>query len=114
MVSKYIPKQGDIIFLNFNPQSGKEQAGKRPGLVVSDQGFNNLLGLLICCPITKQKKGYPFEVEIPKGIAIEGIILTDHMRSIDWRSRKAKFVCKAPEKTLEEALEKIRAIFNED
>lgn len=97
---KDIPKRGDLIVLNFNPQAGHEQAGRRNAIVLSPQKFNELTGFIIVCPITKQKKGYPFEVDLPKegialsgeGFPVTGVILTDQVKSLDWKARKLKIL----------------------
>lgn len=89
--SGYVPERGDLIWLNFNPQSGHEQAGKRPAVVLSPRSYNEKVGLAICCPITSKVKGYPFEVLLPSG-KVSGAILADQIRSLDWRSRNAAFI----------------------
>lgn len=92
----YVPGRGDIIWLSFNPQAGKEQAGTRPALVLSPKLYNKKVGLGIFCPISSKEKGYPFEVVLPDHLNTEGVVLTDQIRSLDWRSRNAKFVEKCP------------------
>jgi len=83
----YIPDRGDIVWLEFNPQAGHEQAGLRPALVISPAAYNSLVGLALMCPITSKIKGYPFEVLIPKKFKINGAILADQIKSLDWRTR---------------------------
>ena len=112
MVKKYIPKQGDVVFLNFNPQAGKEQKGKRPALVISPEKYNQKVGLALFCPITNQTKGYPFEVILPEKGAVKGAILSDHIKSLDWKQRKAKLICKAPKTVLEEVMQKIDVLLH--
>jgi|SRR5699024_1665539 len=93
-----IPERGDLIVLNFNPQAGHEQAGRRNAIVLSPKEFNQLTGFIVVCPITNQKKGYPFEVELPKegvslakgGYPITGVVLTDQVKSLDWTARNLK------------------------
>ncbi len=80
----YIPKRGDIVWLNLTPQSGREQSGRRPVLVLSPKSYNQKVGLALICPITNQAKGYAFEVEITRGLRIKGVILSDHVKSADW------------------------------
>lgn len=104
MVKRAIPDKGDIVYLNFSPQSGHEQAGHRPALVLSPKQFNKSV-FLIACPITSQVKGYPFEVEIPKGLPIQGVILVDQLRSVDWRSRGLKIKCQAPDDVVQDCLD---------
>ena len=108
-----VPKRGDAIFINFDPQSGTEQAGHRPALVLSPSAYNDKVGLAIVCPITGQAKGYPFEVDIPPGLEVYGVILADHVKSLDWRARNANVVCPLPTKTVNEVLEKLGALIGE-
>lgn len=102
----YIPERGDIIWITFNPQAGHEQAGRRPALVLSPAAYNGKIGLAILCPITSQIKGYPFEVLIPQKMKIGGVILSDQVKSLDWRARQAELVCRLPEAVLNEVLQK--------
>jgi mRNA interferase MazF len=107
----YVPSQGDIVWLHFNPQAGHEQAGHRPALVLSAKSYNKKRGLALFCPLTSKIKGYPFEVVLPNDSKIGGgVVLADQIRSLDWRERKAKFVCKAPTEVLEEVMAKIAAL----
>ena len=106
VAGKYTPQKGDLIWLNFTPQSGHEQAGKRPAIVLSPQTYNRKTGLIITCPITSKIKGYPFEVEI-RGSKINGVILSDQVKSLDWKSRQAEFIEKAPQETLHEVQSKL-------
>jgi mRNA interferase MazF len=112
MVKNYIPEQGDLIWLEFTPQAGHEQSGLRPALVVSPASYNGAVGLALMCPITSKIKGYPFEVLLPKKSKIQGTILSDQIKSLDWRIRKAKFIAKASTQVLEETIEKIQAIIS--
>jgi len=105
-VSEYFPGRGDIVWLDHDPQRGHEQAGKRPAVVLSPAEYNKKIGLAIFTPITSKIKGYPFEVRI-KLTKIDGVILADQVKSLDWRSRKIKFIEKAPESILTEVNEKI-------
>ena len=106
MSSAYIPDRGDIVWLDFNPQAGHEQAGKRPALVVSPKDYNSAVGLALFQPITSKQKGYPFEVVLPANLPISGIILSDQIKSLNWRIRKIKYICTIPEKYCTEAIEK--------
>ncbi|HED07750.1 MAG TPA: endoribonuclease MazF [Ignavibacteria bacterium] len=106
------PDRGDIIWLSFNPQSGHEQSGRRPALVISPKEYNEKTDLAIFCPITSQVKGYPFEVKIPDNLEISGVILSDQIKSLDWKTRKAKFICKLPKTALKETLNKINVLLN--
>ncbi|MBN8535854.1 MAG: endoribonuclease MazF [Deltaproteobacteria bacterium] len=106
----YIPNRGDIVWLNFSLQAGHEQVGTRPALILSPEKYNKKTGLAVCCPITSNVKGYPFEVAV-KGKKITGAVLSDHLKNLDWKVRKAKFIEKAPNVALEECLMKISALF---
>ena len=114
MTSRYIPAQGDIVWLQFNPQAGHEEAGRRPALVVSPKEYNRKVGLALFCPVTSQVKGYPFEVLLPSGLAASGAVLSDQVKSLDWRVRKAKRLCTAPEGVVEEVLGKILALVRKE
>jgi len=107
-----VPERGDIVWLSFNPQSGHEQFGRRPALVISPQEYNEKTDLAIFCPITNQVKGYPFEVKIPDNLEISGVILSDQIKSLDWRTRNAEFICKLPKSLLNETISKINALLN--
>lgn len=102
MKKPYVPRRGDIIWVDMNPQAGREQAGRRPAVVLTPEKYNGRVGLAIVCPITSKVKGYPFEVVIPPKMKITGAILADHVRSIDWNARNAEFVCALPEVTMNE------------
>lgn len=106
----YIPECGDIVWLEFTPQAGYEQAGHRPALVVSPKAYNEKVGLALFCPITSNVKGYPFEVVLPEKFEVSGVILSDQIKSLDWRVRKAKRITYAPRDVLEEVLAKILAL----
>lgn len=109
----YIPNRGDIVWITFNPQTGHEQAGRRPALVLSPGAYNGKVGLAILCPITSQVKSYPFEVIIPDGLKIGGAILSDQVKSLDWKARQAEFVCKLPAAALDEVLQKLGALIGQ-
>ena len=93
MARRYVPSRGDVVWLSFSPQAGHEQAGRRPALVISPASYNGKVGLVLLCPITSQVKGYPFEVSIPAGLEVSGVVLSDQVKSLDWHARKAEFVC---------------------
>lgn len=101
MSGTWIPSAGDFISINFDPQAGHEQAGWRPALVLSARSYNSKAGLAIVCPITNQAKGYPFEVPIPNGCSVTGVVLSDQIKSIDWRARKARRLTAAPRSVTE-------------
>ena len=107
----YVPDRGDIIWLEFDPQKGHEQKGRRPGIVLSKKEYNQKSNLAIICPITSKIKDYPFEVRISS--IIQGVILSDQIRSIDWKSRNAAFIEKIPEEILKEILENINLLLQE-
>ena len=106
----YIPKRGDAVWLDFNPQAGREQAGRRPAFVVSPSSYNRKVGLALLCPITSRVKGYPFEVPIPEGFGLDGVILSDQLKSLDWRTRRAEFIRELPDAVIQEVLKRIRAL----
>lgn len=113
VISKeYVPDRGDIVWFQFDPQAGHEQAGRRPALVVSPKLYNGKVGLALMCPVTSRSKGYPFEVALPGGLTILGVILADQIKSLDWRARKAEFVCKATPEVVAEVLDKIQALIS--
>ena len=109
----YIPDSGDIVWIMFIPQAGHEQAGHRPALVLSPKAYNGKVGLAILCPITSQVKGYPFEVKIPEGLEISGAVLSDQVKSLDWKARQAKFICKSPPATYNEVVQKLSTLIRQ-
>jgi len=110
MVSKsYIPERGDIVWMDFNPQLGHEQRGRRPALTLSFKAYNEKIGLALFCPITSKVKGYPFEVELELK-KIKGSVLSDQIKSLDWRERNIEFIEKIGDKKMEEVIEKIEVI----
>jgi mRNA interferase MazF len=94
-MSSYVPDRGDLVWLEFTPQAGSEQRGKRPALVLSPKSYNGRVGLALFCPVTSKIKGYPFEVQLSDGSAVGGVVLSDQLKSLDWRSRKVKFIERA-------------------
>lgn len=109
----YVPESGDIIWITFNPQAGPEQAGRRPALVLSPAAYNGKVGLAILCLITSQVKGYPFEVLIPEGLEISGAILSDQVKSLDWKARKAEFGCQLPPAVFNEVVQKLGTLIRQ-
>jgi mRNA interferase MazF len=107
----YCPDRGDIIWLSFNPQAGAEQSGRRPALVLSPELYNRRIGLVLVCPLTSRIKSYPFEVLLPEDLKISGAVLTDQIKSLDWKARQAEFVCKVPLAIIEDVLAKIATLF---
>jgi mRNA interferase MazF len=113
MVNKsYTPGRGDIVWLNFNPQTGHEQKGKRPAIVISPKEYNGKVNLGLFCPITSQEKGYPFEVKI-KNKRIDGVVLSDQIKSFDWTKRNVEYITKATEEEIRKVAEKINILVNE-
>ena len=106
----YIPDRGDVVWLSFSPQVGHEQAGRRPAVVISPAVYNGKTGLALFCPITNQAKGYPFEVAIPNSLPVSGVVLADHLKSLDWKARKAELIGCLPEEVLADCLAKIRVL----
>jgi mRNA interferase MazF len=106
----YKPAQGDLVWLDFSPQSGHEQAGRRPALVISPRAYNDKVGFALFCPVTSQIKGYPFEVPIPVQPKIKGAVLADQLKSLDWKARHAEFITRLPAASLQEILGKIAAL----
>lgn len=109
---EYVPDRGDLIWLQFEPQTGKEQKRHRPAFVLSPAQYNGLVGLALVCPITSKIKGYPFEVTlgIHPNKNLSGVILSDQIKSLDWRSRKAEFISKASRDVTEEVIAKLNTL----
>lgn len=103
----YVPERGDIIWLKFDSQAGHEQAGHRPALVISPKAYNAKIGLSLVCPITSQVKQYAFEVGIPSGLPVSGVVLADQIKSLDWQARKADFICTLPGEITDDVIAKI-------
>lgn len=110
MVRMYVPERGDLVWVNFDPQAGREQAKIRPALVLSPLIYNKPSELFIVCPITSRIKGYPYEVMIPEDCEIQGVILADQIRNMDWKARNAEFIDKIPEEVLEQVLLKLETL----
>ncbi len=92
MTQPFVPERGDLVWLDVDPQGGHEQPGRRPAVVISPAAYNRLLGLALLCPITTRRKGYLWEVPLPDGLPVNGYILTDQLRSLDWRARRAEWI----------------------
>ncbi|MGH9344352.1 MAG: endoribonuclease MazF [Terriglobia bacterium] len=103
---EWTPDVGDIVWLTFDPQAGREQAGRRPAMILSPSLYNRKSGLALACPITSHIKGYPFEVELPAGLVVSGAVLADHLRSVDWRIRKAQPAGRLPAHVLQAVLDR--------
>jgi mRNA interferase MazF len=109
----YIPQRGDVIWITLNPQAGHEQAGRRPAIVLSPGAYNGKAGLVLLCPITSQVKGYPFEVRIPAGLPVRGVILADQVKSLDWKARQAEWMCMLPPDVTTEVLAKLSLLLEQ-
>ena len=109
---EYVPARGDIVWLNFAPQAGHEQAGRRPALTLSPEDYNEKTSLALFCPITSRVKGYPFEVLLPTTGSVSGVVLADQIKSLDWRARRARFEGQVPRQVVGEALEKISVLLD--
>jgi len=108
--TRYVPERGDAVWLTFDPQAGHEQAGRRPAVVILPRRYNRLSGLALFCPVTAQVKGYPFEVLLPPELPVHGAVLSDQVRSLDWRARKASRICVLPAVTTQEIIGKLNAL----
>ncbi|MCY4400635.1 MAG: endoribonuclease MazF [Gemmatimonadetes bacterium] len=108
-----VPDRGDIVWLTFTPQAGHEQAGHRPVLVLSPRLYNGRSGLALLCPITSRAKGYPFEVVLPASSKVTGVVLTDQIKSLDWRVRRARLACTAPPTLVDEVLKKLSVLLDQ-
>lgn len=109
MPASYAPERGDIVWLQFSPQSGHEQAGHRPALVISPRAYNRRVGLALFCPITSRSKGYPFEVALKEG-TVQGVVLADQLKSLDWQARKARLAGRVSPQAMEEVRAKLQTL----
>ncbi|WP_147058772.1 endoribonuclease MazF [Sporosarcina luteola] len=109
---KYVPERGDIIWLSFSLQSGVEQAGRRPAIVLSPSVYNEKSGLVLVCPVTSKRKGYPFEVALGDTLTTSGAVLSDQVRSLDWRAREANFIERINDAALADILENTRLLLD--
>ena len=110
MTARKVPDRGDAIWLSFDPQAGREQAGRRPAMVLSPASYNGKSGLVVVCPITSRAKGYPFESPLPDGLPLQGVVLADHLRSVDWQARRAEHICRLPEGLIDDVAAKVPAL----
>jgi mRNA interferase MazF len=106
------PRRGDLIWLSLEPHEGHEQAGRRPALVLSPAAYNARTGFALCCPVTSRVKGYPFEVALPAGLPITGVVLADQVRTLDWTARRAEVAAAVPPGVVSEALGKLTALLS--
>ena len=110
----YTPDRGDLVWVQFDPQAGHEQRGHRPAVVISRADYNRMLGLAQVMPVTGKSKRYPFEVPVPPGKAVTGVILADQLKSIDWRARQVEFADRVDDETINEAVGKVLEILDPD
>jgi mRNA interferase MazF len=106
----YVPDSGELVWLTFSPQVGREQAGRRPGLVLSPRSYNAKVGLCLVCPVTHRAKGYAFEVVLPEGLPIQGVVLADHVKSADWQGRKSEWIASVPDEVMDEVRAKLKPL----
>ena len=107
MIHPFVPDVGDLIWLTFDPRRGREQSGRRPALVLSPAAYNSKTSLALVCTVTSQIKGYPFEVPLPSGLAVGGVVLSDHLKSLDWKARRAEIADHAPDEVLLDVLARL-------
>ena len=110
MAGVRVPERGDVVWLTFTPQAGHQQAGRRPALVLSPRSYNGKVGLALVCPVTSQVKGYPFEVALPTGLPVQGVVLADQVKSLDWKARQAEFAARLPADPLAAVLAKLATL----
>jgi len=106
----YVPERGDVIWISLDPQAGHEQRGRRPALVVSPRAYNGRVGLALLCPITSQVKGYPFEVALPDGLPVTGVVLADQVKNLDWQARQSTHICTISEQVVVQVLQRLDAL----
>jgi mRNA interferase MazF len=106
----YVPDSGDLVKLDLNPPTGHEESGWRPAIVLSPQSYNRRSGLAVVAPITSQSKGYPFEVLLPPGLKLTGVVLSDHVKSVNWTARRMRYKDRAPTKLLRDVQERLRLL----
>lgn len=109
-MAAYVPDRGDVVWINFSPQAGHEQAGRRPAIVLSPRSYNKASGLALFCPITHRAKGYPFEVHLPEPAPVTGVVLVDQVRNLDWHERRAEFIGALDLETLAEIFAQLRPL----
>lgn len=109
-MKRYVPERGDIAWIDFGPPVGHEQANRRPALVLSPAQYNAVSGLALVCPISSKQKGFRFEVPLPATLETQGVVLSDHLRTIDWNLRAAKFKENAPEQMINEVIARVTAL----
>ena len=106
----YIPDRGDFVWITLNPIAGHEQAGRRPALVISPKSYNRKTSLCVLCPATRHKKGYAFEVEVMNPDGTTSVVLSDHVRNVDWRARKIERIHRVSDAVLADVVARIEAL----
>lgn len=106
----YVPDRGDVVWLDVDPHAGHEQAKRRPAVVLSPSAYNGRTSLALCCPVTPRVKEYPFEVALPAGFEVEGVVLADQVRSLDWHARHAMYIDSLPRAIVAQVLARARAL----
>lgn len=109
-MAAYVPDRGNVVWINFSPQAGHEQAGRRPAIVLSPRSYNKPSGLALFCPITNRAKSYPFEVRLPETAPVNGVVLVDQVRNLDWHVRRAEFIGELDLETLADILARLRPL----
>ena len=110
---EYVPERGDAVWITLDPQAGHEQAGRRPALVLSPSAYNGRVGLALLCPITTQVKGYPFEVRLPAGLPVAGVVGADQVKSLDWRARKVTRIAAVPKEIVTQVVSRLQTLLEE-
>lgn len=108
----YVPDRGDLVWITLDPQAGHEQAGRRPALVLSPASYNGRVGLALICPITSHVKQYPFEVPLPPGSAVHGVVGADQVKSLDWRARKVSRIGRLAEKSVGDVIQRLQTLLS--
>jgi mRNA interferase MazF len=114
MARRYVPSRGDMVWIAMSPHAGHEQAGRRPALVLSPAAYNGKVGLALLCPVTGRAKGYPFEVAVPQGLEVTGVVLSDQVKCLDWQARRAEFICRLPDAVTFDVLAKLSTLVDPD
>ena len=111
-MARFVPDRGDLVWLDFEPQHGREQAGRRPAITLSPRSYNGKIGLALFCPVTSQIKDYPFEVHLSEQGRVKGVVLADQIKSLDWRARRARFIEKSSVTSFNSVLDRVEAVLS--
>lgn len=112
VASSYVPDRGDVVWIDFDPQAGHEQAFRRPALVLSRGNYNGRVGLAVVCPITRRRKGYPYELAVPPGLSVSGFVLADQVKNFDWKARNAEFLCRVPRTFVDQVVQLLNTLLD--